>query len=244
MLARALESAQKPEEAIAAWKLVLEDAPDDGVANHRLGLLLAGRGDHDEAAVSLALARRAMPEDVDLALALAASYESLERFVEAAPLLATVARTRTDDVSLYERLSTAHAACERYDAAAAAYQRVIDLGRRDAPSFVHLGKLFERGGQHDAALRAFLEAYRFDSNSVRTIRRIAGSMHALGRTAEAVQWLQGACRIDPRDAAVRCALGICYLAQGRRAEATAEYEILRQLDHALATKLYNMLVAR
>ena len=153
-------------------------------------------------------------------------------------------RARPDDVALHERLSSAHGGAGRYDAAAAAYQRVVDLGRRDANAYVHLGKLFELGGQHESALRAFQEAYRFDSKNVRTIRRIAGTMHTLGRTAEAIQWLQGACGINPRDAAVRCALGICYLAQGRRAEATAEYELLRHLDATLATKLYNMLVGR
>jgi Flp pilus assembly protein TadD len=69
-------------------------------------------------------------------------------------------------------------------------------------------------------------------------------VQALGRSAEAIQWLQGASAIDPRDPEVRYALAACYLSQGRRAEATVEYGILCKLDGPLATKLYYLLGGR
>ena len=69
-------------------------------------------------------------------------------------------------------------------------------------------------------------------------------MQTLGRNAEAIQWLQGACSVDPRDAEARYALAACYLAQGRRAEATVEYGVLCKLDGPLATKLYYLLGGR
>lgn len=69
-------------------------------------------------------------------------------------------------------------------------------------------------------------------------------MQALGRSAEALQWLQGAVGIDPRDAEVRFALASCYLALGRRAEANTEYGVLCTLDAAIATKLYYLLGGR
>lgn len=77
-----------------------------------------------------------------------------------------------------------------------------------------------------------------------TIRAIAGVMQSVGRSAEAVQWLQGASGIDPRDPEVRYALAVCYLAQNRRAEANVEYGVLCKLDAALATKLYYLLGGR
>ncbi|MEJ7728257.1 MAG: tetratricopeptide repeat protein [Polyangiaceae bacterium] len=182
-----------------------------------------------------------MPDDADLALALASAYEAL-RAGEAAPLLAVAARARPDDAALALRLSAAEAAAGRYSQAAAAHERAVALGLRDAPTYVDLGKLHERGGQHEAALRAFQEAYRLEPTNVRTIRRVAGTMHTLGRTAEAVVWLQGACRIDARDPGIRWALGMCYVALGKREEARGEYEMLQRLDPNLAQKLYEALM--
>lgn len=244
ILARALESANKLDEALPVWKAVVALEPEDGVANHRLGALLARKGDHEAAAAALAVARKAMPDDVDIALALAAAYEAQKRFDDAAPVLAAAARARPREASLHERLSSAHQASGRFDEAATAYQQVIDLGRRDAPAFLHLGMLHEQAKKHDQALRAYQEAYRLDQRSVQAIRHVARVLQATGRVAEGAQWLQGACGIDPRNAEVRYDSAAAFLSLGRRAEANAEYGVLCNLDTQLATKLYYVLAGR
>ncbi len=208
ILARTLESANKPDEALNAWRMVVADEPDDGVANQRIGVLCAKQGNHAEAAPALAKAHKAAPADKEIASALVASYEALGRFEDAA----------------------------------ATYQRIMDAGgKKDVPSYTRLGKLYEQGKKLDLALRAYQEAYRADQRNVATIRSIAAVMQALGRVQEAIQWLEGARGMAPRDAEVRFALASCYLAQGRRAEANTEYGALYSLDTQLATKLYYMM---
>jgi tetratricopeptide (TPR) repeat protein len=109
---------------------------------------------------------------------------------------------------------------------------------------MYLGTLFEQAGKSEEALRAFLGAYQVDRRNIDVLLRVAGLLHGLGRSGEAARWLQGATAIEPRNAKVRYALATCYLAGGQRKEAMAEYEILGQLDTALATQLYYALGGR
>ena len=166
------------------------------------------------------------------------------RHEEAATALARAATKRPDDGELHELLSTEQYQAGRYDAAAAAYQRVIELGRRDAPAYCHLGALLEQASQLEPAWHAFHHAFAADGRNVDTMRRLAAVTHALGRTPEAVQWIQHGLTIAPRDASLRYELAIYYLGSDRRNEAMAEYEIVRQLDVTLATKLYYALGGR
>jgi Flp pilus assembly protein TadD len=64
-------------------------------------------------------------------------------------------------------------------------------------------------------------------------------MHTLGRTPEAIQWLQAAQGLEPRNAGVHYSLAVYFTAAGRRQEALTAYENVRQIDPQLATQLYH-----
>ena len=63
----------------------------------------------------------------------------------------------------------------------------------------------------------------------------------LGFNDKAMKALKRAVLIDPRFAQAHHALALCYLRNGDRASALAEYEILRGLDSNLADQLIQLI---
>jgi len=74
-------------------------------------------------------------------------------------------------------------------------------------------------------------------------RRIGVILKDTGRFREAIEPLQQAILVAPRDAQLRFELGVCYLQVRNKDAALEQYKVLKTMDDVLAARLYRSITS-
>jgi TolB-like protein/Tfp pilus assembly protein PilF len=117
-----------------------------------------------------------------------------------------------------------HSAIDRdrnIQVAEGAITRALELDQRNALAHLTRGLVLRAQGKLEASLAAFRKAIDLNHNEVRAYVAIGDAENALGRAGEAIDALQHALRLDPRDHRINifAMLGWSHLLLGRDDEA-------------------------
>ncbi len=170
-----LTALQREDEAIQEFRLALQRDPLLTMARHKLGNLLARRGDKEAAIEQIAVIYRLSPLDADCRILLGDLFRELgqaeaaiEQYRRASELVPKnrVCWARLGDVCLQQ---------QQYAEAASALQTAVQLNPKDVDSFLNLGRLQLQQGQRTEALQSFRTAVEIDPRYPLAAELLAGA---------------------------------------------------------------------
>jgi len=205
-----LQKQRRFDEAVAAWRQVLETDPEDALANSNLAAALLAAGRREEAVVQLRKAselklRKAAadnPGDPAPHNALGLLMPDLGRPEDAVAEFRTAIRlepepnSSTDHANLGQALELKG---ER-DQALAEFHRALEIDPSCAPAHYHLGVAMARQGKTAEAMSEWREAVKSDPGYPEAHDSLAGALYAQGQTAEALAHWRAAIDRAPNDA--------------------------------------------
>ncbi|MEJ0048488.1 MAG: tetratricopeptide repeat protein [Rhodospirillales bacterium] len=231
---------QSAERAIRA---LLETAPDDPDALHRLGVLADLRGEPRLACelIARAIALRAGDPEIhnNLGLALLA-----DRRAEAAEQsFSTALRLNPDYIGAASNLALALEAQGKYADAITACRRVLGLKPDFALAWFNLGSLLHQHGDQGEAEAAFVRAIELKPDYAEAWNNLGSIYEKQSRTDQAIESFRKALALKPLDIQPRMSLGGLFNNLGRMDEAENVYREAQRtindasLDIQLATML-------
>ena len=222
--ARLLRQARQWTNAVAAWRRVVDGAPDHVVAWHFLGEAQAQAGDRRAALESQSRALALRPDFIEAALALGQLYGETGRFQES---IAVFDRSLARDPSNLEALINKAVTLEamgRRDESVPLLARAMKEHPRSTLPCIRLGEMHSARKEYAAAVAAFEEATRREPSDLVILQRLAGELGRADRPAQAEAVLRRAAQADPQNASVRVDLGVALARQSRFADAIVEFE--------------------
>lgn len=137
-------------------------------------------------------------------------------------------------IQLDEHFTYAHTLCgheyvsnEDLDQAAVCYRRAIQIDERHYNAWYGLGAIFYRQEKHELAEYHFCRALRIHPRSSVLLCHLGMVQHANHKTPQALQTLEQAFALDPKNSQARYQKATLLISQGMYVEALAELEKVR-----------------
>ncbi|MBI3452206.1 MAG: tetratricopeptide repeat protein [Rhodospirillales bacterium] len=221
--ALATHRAGRLDEAEAAYRAILADAPGEPNAGHLLGLACLQAGRLVEAEPFLAAAASRAPDNADCRNNLAEAHRRLGRFEEAAEGFARAIAARPDFAEAWCNLGLVRRAQGRLDEALAAFDSA--LAARPDMAAAHGGRGFVLCERRDflAGEAALRRAVTLDPGYAEGHNGLGAAGRRLGRIGEAIACYQRAVTVDPDFAEAWNNLGNALTEGTRHDEALAVY---------------------
>jgi len=124
-----------------------------------------------------------------------------------------------------------------------AYRKALQIDPKYANAWNNLGTVYGGTGQQDKAIDAFREALRNDPQHAGAWANLGSAYALLREFVKAIDAFREALRIDPKNTVAWYKLGLTYELQGNRSGTIEAYQILRNLDSAMADDLFNRAIA-
>jgi tetratricopeptide (TPR) repeat protein len=210
--------------SIAIWQDAVRKFPNNDVAHHNLGAVLAGLGRTDEAIEHYQRALRLKPGSAktykNLGLALAAlgkTNQAIEQYRQAL-------RLKPDYVEAHNDLGLALANLGKTGEAVEHYQQALRLKPDFAGAEANLGLALAASGKSDEAIEHYHRAWQLKSEDAAAHCSLGKGLANLGRTAEAIEWSHQALRLKPDYFDAHSALGHLLAGMGKTDEALEHYQ--------------------
>jgi tetratricopeptide (TPR) repeat protein len=238
----------KQAEAIAEYRTALHLQPDLTAAHNNLGLALKAQGKVAEAIAEYREAIRLQPDHAlahtNLGLALSAQGKQAEAIAECREAI----RLRPDHAKAHVNLGALLCQVRDYPAAESEFREAIRLKPDFAEAHCNLGITLAAQGKQAEAIVAYREAIRLKPDFAEAHVNLGALLCDRLRDYPAAESeFREAIRLRPDDARAHSNLGLTLSAQGKQAEAIAEYCTAIRLnpDHAAAhSNLGNALKAQ
>jgi tetratricopeptide (TPR) repeat protein len=191
---------------------------------------------------NVASALMAMADDPE-PLVRAMSIRALESTGERPPALERVLRSHLSDPVRSVRIDAAWSMRQTLDTNSLAGLDLLNYLRHsgDQPSGAMQTGVFQLDRDNlPAAILYLRKAVAWDTNSAPPRHALAVALSLTGQSAEAVEQLQAACRLAPRDAEMRFKLGLALNEAGQPDAARAALEEAVKLDPQFAQAWYNL----
>jgi tetratricopeptide (TPR) repeat protein len=146
------------------------------------------------------------------------------------PTLPYLASINVDQGLKYYRLG-------HWQKAIVAFSDAIAINPNFSAPHFFLGVIYSRLEYWEEALTYFKKTIELSPTSAQGYLGLGVTYDILGFNDKAMEALKKAVLINPKFAQARHALALCYLRNGDRESALAEYEVLRDLDPDLADQL-------
>lgn len=175
------------------------------------------------------------------------AVRALEPWLTTDPEVAAALAPLLEDPVRSVRLAAAWALRDRLDLNSRAgreLRHLLDLHADQPVGQMQRGAFALARGDLDAALAAYARAVNWDAHSAPIRHDYAVVLSQAGRAREAVEQLQVAVRLAPRDAEYAFKLGLAWNEVGNLAEAAAALERAVQLDPRHGRAWYNLGLAR
>lgn len=148
---------------------------------------------------------------------------------------------KPDFVEAHYNLGIAFDELKQYKDSIGAYSRAAELKPDFFEAFFNLGVALGKENRHQEAVNAFKEAIRISPDDAEAHLNLGIAYSHLNLYQEALEALKQAIRINPDDPQAHFSIGIVYLSLDDRNSALQEYKILKELDVALANRLFNLI---
>ncbi len=214
---------------VATYTRLIALKPDDRRAYVELSEYLWRIDRHAEGNRVIADARKAFPEDRDVALRQGRAFVHQDLAVDAVAALEAARRLGAGDAATFELLASAYARTNTPGAARGALEAGIAAHPDDAALRHDLGRLLLSEGMSAEALPQLEKAAASPGATAAMALDLGRALEALGRPAEAEAAFRSAIRLSPGLAGAHFALGRLLQRQGRKDEAERELAAHRDL---------------
>ena len=228
------EHQKRFEEAIAAYRTLLEVKPNDWESSYRLGLLLLRSGRTDEGADFMAKAIHAsvgaMGNDPTVLYEGGLALSKLGRTKEAREYFEAAVAARADYAEAHTELGLILLNTDHNEAAATHFRAALQTAPHFVVAYIGLGRTAEKLGRTDEATASFEQALQLAPNDAVPHRAWADTLARRKQFPEAARYYERAAELDPKSAETRAALGFILILSGRREEGIARWQEALALD--------------
>ena len=233
LLGQAYELADKPQEALRAFREAVRLKPDEASPHYELGRLLINSSDENtqsEGAEEMQKAIHLNPHETDYYLDLG-TWLLNQGNLKAAVVLLTqgVEQTEPSD-KLYLMLGMAQYWLYGSGPAIPTLKKVIDLNPHAASAYNLLGYSYFFGGDYRQALKYYQKAIAENPQNGLYFYGVARTLESLSRVNEAFRFAEESVRLDPHSSRNHYLLGKIYAKLGRDHEAISQLETAVGLD--------------
>jgi Tfp pilus assembly protein PilF len=210
------------------------------MAHNNLGLLLAGRGQTDEA---MAHYRKALELNSNYAEAhnnLGLLLSDMGRTDEAMAHFLRALEINPDYGGAHFNLGLLLAKIGRTDEAMAHFLRALEINPSHAKTHNNLGLLLANKGRPDEAIAHYQKALDINPKSSEVHYNLGLLLANMGRTDEAMVHFQKALELNPNLAEAHNSLGVLFAQSGRTDEAMAHFQKALEINPACAQAQSNL----
>lgn len=201
--------------------------------------------DSGEAAAGIAIAEEAAATgDLRARRALGDMYRGAGRFADAEPIYTALIAEQPSDWRSYYSRGAAREQLDRWPEAEADLRRALEISPDQPEVLNYLGYSWVDRGEHlQDGLAMIRRAAESRPMSGAIIDSLGWAYYRLGDFPQAVDWLEGAVRLEPADPTLNDHLGDAYWRVGRRIEARFQWQRAMTLDpddpEAIRVKIEN-----
>jgi len=199
------------------------------VAHTGLGVALAQAGNTEKAVHHFNSALEIKPDHIDAQFNLAKALAQQGKVSEAVEHYNKVLALNPEHADAYNELGLLLAGHGRLDEAVALYRRGLESNPEDVPLRSNLGVALIGQGKFDEAVTEFQVAVQHRPDSAMH-KNLAVALVFNGEFEQAIKHYTESIRLEPANAHTHYLLGNALRAQGRAAEAIAEYRKTLELD--------------
>ena len=213
---------------------MLSAEPNNAHAWHLSGVLAHQRGQHAQAANSIARAIALDPTNADFHDNLASVYQVLQRLSDAISSLREAVRLAPADARLLNKLGSLLVTAGQADQAAEVFRQLVRAHPGAAAAHANLGNTLAQLGKHEEAIESLRGALAIRPDFAEARFNLGNLLEGLGRLTEAQQAYEGVVTQQPNFARGHCRLGAVLHALGDLVRAQSELETSLRLDPTLA----------
>jgi predicted O-linked N-acetylglucosamine transferase (SPINDLY family) len=232
----------KLDEAVAAYRAVIERQPDSPEAHHFLAIALHRQGRLDDAIAAYRRVTELGPGFAETHSNLGLALMAQGRHDKAAAACRQAIALRPDFVEAHNYLGIALQRCGKLAEAVGAYRAAIALRPNFPEVFSNLCVALHVLGQFDEAVAAGRRAVALRPGFAEAHNNLGYALEAQGRPAEAITAYRRAIELAPGYAQAYNNLGNALQSQGRLDEAVASYREALRVDPNHATAHSNLLL--
>lgn len=208
-----------------ALELLAREEETPGIASKRAEVLSRAGRDAEAEQVFAGLAAR----DETAAMAVAQTYQRLEKFQESIPILEKLAAAHPGQLGPAFLLGSAYERTNQRDKAVAEFRKVLEIQPDFHAALNYLGYIFAESGTNlDEALKLVSRAVALEPDNGAYVDSLGWTYYRLGQPEQARPYLERAARLEPEDATLQEHLGDVYVALGQKERARQAYQ--RALD--------------
>ena len=194
---KALQSAGRPREALAAYRAALRTMPIHPVANYQAATILQAQGDVRGAVAHYRQVLVAAPNDFRALRGLAIATASAGRTKEAERLFRQALARRPDDMESSSYLASLLQSNGNLAEAARVYQRLLARDPNSTEAHVDLARILLAMQEPDRAIRQFQEALRQNPQAAAVHAGLGAALAMAGRLEEAASSFAKALQLQP-----------------------------------------------
>lgn len=220
-------------DALSAWRMAVQCAPEDSIAQLNLANGLARLGRHEEAAASYRHALAADPEFAEAHNNLGELLLTLQRPEEARAALREALRIRPEFAAAHHNLGRALSGLARFEEAVPSFARALELDPGVAEAHANLAHALRAIGRLDEAVAAYRRALLIAPGLLQAHTELATALRLQRRGQEAEECCREALAIDADCAAAVLVLAELRADAGRFSEAEQLFRRVLSIDPAL-----------
>jgi predicted TPR repeat methyltransferase len=230
--AESLHRAGRLEEALAAYRRVLDEDPHNADAHNMLGNALADQQHWREAAESYRRALAIEPQKAAAHYNLGNALSALGLLDEAAACYRQALEIRPQHAASRFNLGNVLYDLARWEEAAVCYRRALeaDPEHPDPDAAFNLARALQRSGRVNEAVAFYQQAIRGQPRFQEAYAALGTALLECGRLREALLWHRRAVELEPDAAAAHFYLGRTLLTMLRWDDAEAAFRRVLELD--------------
>lgn len=228
------------QEAENIYRQILQNAPDQPVALHYLGVIFHQRGDHDTAVDLIAKALAVKPDFAEAHCNLALALQQLGRGEEAVASYGRAILIEPNFAAAHCNLGVALHALERQEEAVESYNRALALKPDYAEALSNRGNVLTDLGRLEDALDSLQRALDLNPNYAKALNNLGNVLRLQGHLEKAAESYAKALTLSPNAAKTHCNLGAVQYQLGQLDEAVASFHRALSLEPGHAETHINL----
>jgi tetratricopeptide (TPR) repeat protein/tRNA A-37 threonylcarbamoyl transferase component Bud32 len=232
---------ERHKEAIYCFTNAVHVDPKHEMIHYNLGLSYSELGMIPEAIEAFKQEIKIQPNNAKCHYYLGEAYDKLNMYEEAVEACKEAKRIEPDFVKPFVRLGATYIILGMYRESLEAFKQAIDLKSDDAMVYFGLGVAYEELKDFHQASLSYIKSIELNPSFQDVYHNLGRIYHRVGMYADAITACRQAIHIKPDYSDAHFGLGLSLLAIGQRDEAVKEYNILKELNLGLASKLTKLL---
>ena len=226
------------------YRVTIAENPDCWMPPYNLGLVLAARGDLEEAMTLYQRTLEIKPDYIEAHVNLGMVLEELGRMDEALAHYRRALEIRPESAEAHNNLGSALSRRGQSNEAIAEYQEALKHRPNFAEAHNNLGLMLAGLGRFDEAMAEYRKALAAEPDLFQAHNNLGTALAGSGRWDEAIAEYQAALELLPDNAEVHNNLGLVLVHSGRLDDAIAQFRKAVELKADFEDARRNLAIAQ